>query len=138
MASRLIGTRLFFSSHCTTLAQRWAQDLTRGLNSFRCSWYMVVAGWGRPAGVSLSVHPHVVCPSSLNPHFYIRGLHRPVPVQRRFRFTKWAVSHSNLEVAIGTERELVWCCLEMAGPMSQSASVGAVIKGFKRINEAVS
>ena len=32
----------------------------------------------------------------------------------------------------------MWCCLEMAGPESQSSSVGAAIKGFDRVEEAVS
>ena len=27
----------------------------------------------------------------------------------------------------------MWCCLEMAGPESQSSSAGAAIKGFYRI-----
>ena len=40
-------------------------------------------------------HSHVVCPSSLNPHFCIRDLHRPVPVRRRFRFDQ--VGHVSLE-----------------------------------------
>ena len=40
-------------------------------------------------------HSHVVCPSSLNPHFFIRNLHRPVPVRRRFRLDQ--VDHVSLE-----------------------------------------
>ena len=40
-------------------------------------------------------HSHVVCPSSLNPHFCIRDLHRPVPVRRRFRLDQ--VGHVSLE-----------------------------------------
>ena len=31
----------------------------------------------------------------------------------------------------------MWCCLEMAGPESQSSSAGAAIKGFNRVEEAV-
>ena len=30
------------------------------------------------------------------------------------------------------------CCLEMAGPEGQSSSMGASIKGFNRVEEAVS
>ena len=30
------------------------------------------------------------------------------------------------------------CCLEMAGPEGQSSSTGAAIKGFNRVEEAVS
>ena len=33
---------------------------------------------------------HVVCPSSSNPHFCIRDLHRPVPVPRQFRLDRVA------------------------------------------------
>ena len=32
----------------------------------------------------------------------------------------------------------MWCCLEMAGPEIQSSSAGAAIKGFDRLEEAVS
>ena len=32
----------------------------------------------------------------------------------------------------------MWCCLEMAGPESQSSSAGAAIEGFNRVGEAVS
>ena len=39
------------------------------------------------------------------------------------------MSHSNLEVAI----PFMWCCLEMAGPESQSSSAGAAIKGFDKV-----
>ena len=57
-----------------------------------------MAGWGRPAGVSWSVHPHIrtlsVHPRQ-NPHFCIRDLHRPVPVRRRFRLDQ--VGHVSLE-----------------------------------------
>ena len=45
--------------------------------------------------VCSSPHSHVVCPSSLNPHFCIRDLHRPVPVRRRFRLDQ--VGHVSLE-----------------------------------------
>ena len=31
----------------------------------------------------------------------------------------------------------MWCCLEMAGPKSQSSSAGAATKGFNRVKEAV-
>ena len=30
------------------------------------------------------------------------------------------------------------CCLEMAGPEGQSSSMGAAVKGFNRVEEAVS
>ena len=47
--------------------------------------------------------------------------------------------HSNLEVAIPwAEGELVWCCLDMAGPEGQSSSAGAAISGFNRVEEDVS
>ena len=45
--------------------------------------------------VCSSPHSHIVCPSSLNPHFCIRDLHLPVPVQRRFRLDQ--VGHASLE-----------------------------------------
>ena len=45
--------------------------------------------------VCSSPHSHVVCPSSLNPHFCIRDLHLPVPVRRRFRLDQ--VGHASLE-----------------------------------------
>ena len=45
--------------------------------------------------VCSSRHSHVVCPSSLNPHFCIRDLHRPVPVRRRFWLDQ--VGHVSLE-----------------------------------------
>ena len=32
----------------------------------------------------------------------------------------------------------MWCCLEKAGPESQSSSAGAAIMGFDRVEEAVS
>ena len=46
--------------------------------------------------------------------------------------------HSNLEVAIpwGAEGELVWCCLEMAGPEGQSSSAGADVKEEPKLNLA--
>ena len=40
--------------------------------------------------------------------------------------------HSNL----GAEGELVWCCLDMAGPEGQSSNAGAVVKEFNRVEEA--
>ena len=89
---------IFFSSHYTTPAQCWAQDLARGLNSSRSSW---VQGCGRMGQTSRcfmvcsSPHSHIVCPSSLNPHFCIRDLHLPVPVRRRFRLDQ--VGHASLE-----------------------------------------
>ena len=45
--------------------------------------------------VCSSPHSHVVCSSSLNPHFCIRDLHRPVPVRRRLRLDQ--VGHASLE-----------------------------------------
>ena len=45
--------------------------------------------------VCSSPHSHDVCPSSLNPHFCIRDLHRPVPVRRRFMLDQ--VGHASLE-----------------------------------------
>ena len=88
----------FFSSHYTTPAQCWAQDLARGLNSSRSSW---IHGCGRIGQTSRcfivcsSPHSHVACTSSLNPHFCIRDLHRPVPVRRRLRLDQ--VGHASLE-----------------------------------------
>ena len=89
----------FFSCHYTTRAQCWVQDLARGLNSFRSSW---VQGCGRMGQtcrcfiVCSSPHLHIVCPSSLNPHFCTRDLHRPVPVRRLFRLDQ--VGHASLEL----------------------------------------
>ena len=68
-----------------------------GLNSYRSS---LVQGCGRMGQTSRcfmvcsSPHSQVVC-SSLNPHFCIRDLHRPVPVRRRFRLDQ--VGHVSLE-----------------------------------------
>ena len=72
----------FFSSHYTTPAQCWAQDLARGLNSSRSSWVQGCDRMGQTSGrfiVCSSPHSHVVCPSSLNLHFCIRDLHSPSP-----------------------------------------------------------
>ena len=90
----MIKIFFFFWSHYTTPAQCWAQDLARGLNSSMSSW---VHGCGRMGQTSMcsSPHSHVVCPSSLNPHFCIRDLHRPVPIRRRFRLDQ--VSKVSLE-----------------------------------------
>ena len=88
----------FFSSHYTTPAQCWAQDLALGLTLPRLHGNTVVAGWGQNSRcfmVCSSPHSHVVCPSSLNPHFCIRDLHRPVPVRRRFSLDQ--VGHVSLE-----------------------------------------
>ena len=69
-----------------------------GWNSSRSSW---VHGCGRMGQtgrcfiVCSSPHSHVVCSSSLNPHFCIRDLHRPVPLRRRFRLDQ--VGHASLE-----------------------------------------
>ena len=43
-------------------------------------------------------HLYVFCSSSLNTHFYIRDLHTPVPVRRRFRLDQ--VGHASLEPAM--------------------------------------
>ena len=89
---------VFFSSHYTTPAQCWAQDLALGLNSSRCSW---VHGCGRMGQTSRcfivcsSPQSHVVCPSSCTPYFCISYLHSPVPVRRRFRLDQ--VGHASLE-----------------------------------------
>ena len=51
-------------------------------------------------------------------------------------FTRCAMPHSNLEVAIyWAEGELVWCCLYMAGPKGQYSSADAAINGFNRVEE---
>ena len=65
-----------------------------GLNSSRSP---LVHGCDRMGQTSMcsSPHSHVVCPSSLNPHFCIRDLHRPVPIRRRFRLDQ--VSKVSLE-----------------------------------------
>ena len=99
-AARIEETRafFFFSRHYTTPAQSLAQDLDRALISSRSSW---VQGCGRMGQTSRcfivcsSQHSHVVCPSSLNPQFCKRDLHRPVPVRRRFRLDQ--VGHASLE-----------------------------------------
>ena len=38
----------------------------------------------------------------------------------------------------GAEGQLVWCCVEMAVPESQSSSAGAATKGLNRVEEAES
>ena len=90
--------------------------------------------------VCSSPHSHVVCPSSLNPHFCITDLHRPVPVRRRFRLDQ--VGHISLEPggsdSLGLNVSLCGGVVWMAGPESQSSSAGAAIKGFDRVEEAVS
>ena len=76
----------------------WAQDLARGLNSSRSSWLHGCGRMGQTSRcfmVCSSPHSHVVCSSSLNPHFCIMDLHRPVPVRRRFRLDQ--VGHASLE-----------------------------------------
>ena len=75
---------LFFSSHYTTPAQCWAQDLARGLNSSRSSW---VQGCGRMGQTSRCFIVCLRCLSILVvSHFCIyMDLHRPFPVRRRFR-----------------------------------------------------
>ena len=88
----------FFSCHYTTPAQCWAQDLARGLNSSRSSWAHCCGRMGQTSRcfiVCSSPHSHVVCSSSLNPHFCIRDLNRPVPVRRRFKLDQ--VGHASLE-----------------------------------------
>ena len=109
----------FFSSHYTTPAQCWVQDLARVLYSSRSSWEQGCGGMGQTSRcfiVCSSPHSHVVCPSSLNPHFCIRDLHRPVSVRRRFRLDQ--VGHASLEPggsdSLGLNESLcgvVWTCL---------------------------
>ena len=54
------------------------------------------------------------------------------------RSTMCAMPHSNMKVAIPwAEGELVWCCLDMAGPEGQSSNAGAAIKGYNRVEEDV-
>ena len=45
--------------------------------------------------IPLYPHSHIVCPSSLYPHFCIRVLHHSAPVRRRFRLDQ--VGHTSLE-----------------------------------------
>ena len=98
ICARTYFSVFFFSSHYTTPAQCWAQDLARGLNSSRSSW---VQGCGRMGQTSRcfmvcsSPHSHIVCPSSLDPHFCIRDLYLPVPVRWRFRLDQ--VGHASLK-----------------------------------------
>ena len=70
----------------TLLMPMLSEGSSSGLTSSRSSW---VQRWGRLAGVSLSVHPHVpmmsVYPRCIT-HFSIGTLRRPDPVQRRFGF----------------------------------------------------
>ena len=73
-------------------------DLARGFNSSRHSWVHSRGRMGQTSKcviVCSSPHSHVVCPSSLNSHFCITDLHRPVPVRRRFRLDQ--VGHASLE-----------------------------------------
>ena len=91
-----------FSSHCTAPVQWWAQDLARGWTLPGLHGYRVVAGWGRPAGVSLYVHPHIRT---------LPVLHRWIPISASglcivqslsgddIGLTRWVMPHSNLEVA---------------------------------------
>ena len=69
-----------------------------------------------------------------------RALHRPVPVRRRFRLDQ--VGHDSLEPegsdSLRLKESLVLCCMKMTGPGGQSSSLGAAIKGFNRVEEAVS
>ncbi len=71
-----------------------------GMNPSRSTW---VQGCGRMGQISMcfivcsSPHSHAVCPSSLNPHFCIRDLHRPVPVPVRRRFRLDQVGHASFE-----------------------------------------
>ena len=120
-----IACVFFFSSHYTTPAQCWAQDLARGLNSSRCSWVHGCGMMGQTSRcfmVCSSPHSHVVCPSSLNPHFCIRDLHRPVPVRRRYRLDQ--VGHVSLEPggsdSLGLNESLcdvVWRWLDQRGSL---------------------
>ena len=114
-----------------------------GLNSSRSSWVHGCGSMGQTSRcfiVCSSPHSHVGCPSSLSPHFCIRDLHRPVPVRMRFRLDK--VGHVSLEPggsdSLGLNESLCGFCLEMAGPASQFSSAGAAIKGFDRVEKAVS
>ena len=91
--------------------------------------------------VCSSPRSHVICSSSLNPHFCIMDLHRPVPVRRRFRLDQ--VGHASLEPggsdSLGLNESLcgvVW--RYTVGPESQSSNAGAAIKGFYRMEDAVS
>ena len=136
------NNQFFFSSHYTSLAQYWAQDLARGLNSSRSSW---VHGCGRMEQTSRcfvfcsSPHSHVVCPSSFNPHFCIRDLHRPLPVRRRFRLDQ--VGHVSLEPgdsdSLGLNESLcsvVWRWLDQRVSLRVWALPS---RGFDRVEEAV-
>ena len=66
--------------------------------SSRSSWVHGCGSMGQTSRcfvVCSSPHSHVVCPSSLNPRFCIRDLHRPIPVRGRFRLDQ--VGHASLE-----------------------------------------
>ena len=66
--------------------------------SSRSSWVHGCGSMGQTSRcfiVCSSPHSHVVCPSSLNPRFCIRDLHRLIPVRRRFKLGQ--VGHASLE-----------------------------------------
>ena len=138
----ILSNFFFFSSHYTTPIQCWAQDLARGLYSFRYSW---VQGCGRMGQTSRcfivcsSPHSHVVCPSSLNPHFCIRDLHRPVPVRRWFRLDQ--VGHASPEPGGSDYWDWMRACVVLSGYGWTRESVfecGAAVKGFNKVEESVS
>ena len=87
------------SSRVTTrLPPNAGRRISSGLNSSRSSWAQCCGGMGQTSRcfiVCSSPHSHVVRPSSLNPHFWIRDLHLLVPVRRRFRLDQ--VGQASLE-----------------------------------------
>ena len=117
---------------------------TRWLKSSRSSWVHGCGSMGQTSRcfiVCSSPHSHVVCSSSLNPHFCIRDLHRPVPVRRRFRLDQ--VGHASLEPggsdSLGLNESLCgvfWRWLNKSSSLRVRAlpsSAGAAIKGFDRV-----
>ena len=122
---------LLESVHYSTQCR--VHDLARGLNSSRSSLaYRVVAAWGRLAGVTVSVHPHI---GRLSVHarcipFFcipIMTLHRASPVWRRFRLDQ--VGHASLEPrgsdSLGTKESLcgvVWRWLDQRGSLRVRAA----------------
>ena len=51
------------------------------------------------------------------------------------------MGHASLEPvgsdSLKLKESLVLCCMKMTGPEGQSSSLGAAIKGFNRVEEAV-
>ena len=128
------------SSRVTTrLPPNAGRRIWLGLNTARSSWVQGCDRVGQTSRcfiVCSSPHSDAVRPSSLNPHFCIRDLHRPVLTRRRFRLRQ--VGHASLEpggsVSLGLG-ELVWCSLRVrALPSMGSTRVEEAVSCFESLN----